>query len=82
MIVFGSVSTRGRALRRLLADTQNLQALGFQPNMTTLKIILPIGISFYTFQSMSYVIDVYRRHMPAERNFLKYAAFVSFWPQV
>ena len=59
-----------------------LLALGFQPHMATLKIVLPIGISFYTFQSMSYVIDVYRKHMPAEKNFLKYAAFVSFWPQL
>ncbi|MCC6724891.1 MAG: MBOAT family protein [Saprospiraceae bacterium] len=59
-----------------------LLALGFQPHLTTLRILLPIGISFYTFQSMSYVIDVYRRHMPAEKNFLKYAAFVSFWPQL
>ncbi len=59
-----------------------LTSVGFQPHLTTLRIILPIGISFYTFQSMSYVIDVYRKHMPAERNFLKYAAFVSFWPQL
>ena len=44
--------------------------------------ILPVGISFYTFQTMSYVIDVYRGKVPAERNLLQYALFVSFFPQL
>ena len=46
------------------------------------KILLPIGISFYTFQTMSYSIDVYRKEMPAERHLGKYALFVSFFPQL
>ena len=46
------------------------------------KILLPIGISFYTFQTMSYSIDVYRREIPAERHLGKYALFVSFFPQL
>jgi D-alanyl-lipoteichoic acid acyltransferase DltB (MBOAT superfamily) len=46
------------------------------------NIFLPIGVSFYTFQSMSYAIDVYRRDMPAERSLLRYAAFVTFFPQL
>lgn len=46
------------------------------------RIILPAGISFYTFQSMSYVIDVYRRHIPAERNFIDFSAFVSYFPHL
>lgn len=46
------------------------------------QIILPIGISFYTFQSMSYAFDVYRRHMDCERSLLRYAAFVTFFPQL
>lgn len=45
-------------------------------------ILLPVGISFYIFQALSYTIDVYRNEVPAERNFLKYALFVSFFPQL
>lgn len=48
----------------------------------TLKLFLPIGISFYTFQSMGYVIDVYRENNAAERNIFKLALFVSFFPQI
>lgn len=44
----------------------------------TLKLLLPVGISFYTFQTLSYVIDVYRGVIPAERHFGKYATFISF----
>ena len=46
------------------------------------KILLPIGISFYTFQTMSYSIDVYRKLINPERNFAKYALYVSFFPQL
>ena len=47
-----------------------------------LDIILPVGISFYTFQAVGYVIDVYRGEIKAETNFLRYALFVSFFPQL
>ena len=47
-----------------------------------LNVVLPIGISFYTFQSMSYVIDVYRRDIKPTRNLLEFAAFVSFFPHL
>ena len=47
-----------------------------------LKLLLPVGISFYTFQTLSYVIDVYRGAVPAERHFGIYATFVSFFPQL
>ncbi len=45
-------------------------------------VVLPIGISFYTFQSMSYSIDVYRGDIPAERNFLRFATYIAFFPQL
>lgn len=45
-------------------------------------IILPVGISFFTFQALSYTVDVYRGDIKAEKNFLKYALFVSFFPQL
>ncbi len=48
----------------------------------TLNLILPVGISFYTFQTLSYVIDVYRGTMPAETHFGYYALYVSFFPQL
>jgi D-alanyl-lipoteichoic acid acyltransferase DltB (MBOAT superfamily) len=59
-----------------------LASAGMQPNWHTLHIILPIGISFYTFQSMSYTIDVFRKEIKAERDFWRYATFVSFFPQL
>ncbi|MEP7242845.1 MAG: MBOAT family O-acyltransferase [Gammaproteobacteria bacterium] len=59
-----------------------LTSLGFQPHVNVLQVVLPIGISFYTFQSLGYVIDVYRRKLPAERSLLNYALFVSFFPQL
>ncbi|WP_027207505.1 MBOAT family O-acyltransferase [Butyrivibrio fibrisolvens] len=51
-------------------------------NRVDFNIILPVGISFYTFQSLGYVIDVYRQDVKAERNFFKYALFISFFPQL
>lgn len=48
----------------------------------TLDIILPVGISFFTFQAAGYVIDVYRKEIDAEKNFFNYALFVSFFPQL
>ena len=48
----------------------------------TLKLLLPVGISFYTFQTLGYVIDVYRGTTKAERNFWVYATFISYFPQL
>ena len=59
-----------------------LSALHIQLIQPKFDIILPVGISFYTFQALSYTIDVYRKEVYAERNFLKYALFVSFFPQL
>ena len=51
-------------------------------NVQQLDILLPVGISFFTFQALSYIVDVYRDEIYAERNFLRYALFVSFFPQL
>lgn len=56
--------------------------LGVQLETRTLNVILPVGISFYTFQALSYTIDVYRRRIPATLDFLQYMAFISFFPQL
>lgn len=61
---------------------QVLNGLGFDFSAPVLHIILPVGISFYLFQAMGYVIDVYRGKVEAERSFLLYALFLSFFPQV
>lgn len=58
-----------------------MQALGLPfGDDWTLRIILPLGISFYTFQTVGYTIDVYRRSLPAERDFFDFALFASFFP--
>lgn len=57
-------------------------AIGWQMSPFMLRVALPAGISFYTFQSMSYTIDVYRGHAPARTRFVDVAAFVSFFPHL
>jgi D-alanyl-lipoteichoic acid acyltransferase DltB (MBOAT superfamily) len=57
-----------------------LSILGFQVNPGTLDVILPVGISFYTFHGLSYVLDVYKNKTKAEKNFIDYSVFVSFFP--
>lgn len=62
--------------------TEMLQNFSIKLHPKTLEIVVPVGISFYTFQTLGYVIDVYRGSVPAERHFGKYAAFISFFPQL
>jgi alginate O-acetyltransferase complex protein AlgI len=59
-----------------------LRVLGFTPHLPTLRVILPVGISFYTFQEMAYTIDVYRKQTEPERDFFTFALFVSYFPQL
>jgi D-alanyl-lipoteichoic acid acyltransferase DltB (MBOAT superfamily) len=56
--------------------------LGFHLPPVAIALILPVGISFHTFQAMSYTIEVYRRRVPAEHNLLNYALYVAFFPQM
>ena len=55
---------------------------GKEINANSLNIILPVGISFYTFQTLSYTIDVYRRKLEPTKDFVAFTAFVSFFPQL
>ena len=59
-----------------------LAGIGMNGSMPLLQIVLPLGISFYTFQSMSYTIDVYRGKTAATHSPLKFLAFVSLFPQL
>jgi alginate O-acetyltransferase complex protein AlgI len=59
-----------------------LLLLGAQPHLSTLGVILPVGISFYTFQTLSYSIDVYRGVLEPRRDFIDYLAFVTFFSQL
>lgn len=59
-----------------------LNALGFSPNATGLQVVLPVGVSFYTFQALSYTIDVYRRQIRPTADPVAFFAFISFFPQL
>jgi D-alanyl-lipoteichoic acid acyltransferase DltB (MBOAT superfamily) len=59
-----------------------LNLLGVEVRAPVLNIVLPLGISFYTFETISYVVDVYRRFIPAERSFVMYGCFVTFFPKL
>lgn len=67
-----------------LIDTANTgaAAIGSAWHVTPIDLLLPVGISFYTFQSLSYTIDVYRGVLPPRRNLLDYALAVAFFPQI
>jgi D-alanyl-lipoteichoic acid acyltransferase DltB (MBOAT superfamily) len=58
------------------------QFIGVELSPVVLNIILPLGISFYTFQSISYIVDVYRRSIKPERSYLIYACYVTYFPQL
>jgi len=58
------------------------ETLGLPVTWNTLRIVLPVGISFYVFKTMSYTIDVYRRTQPAEHDLLRFATFVVFFPEL
>jgi D-alanyl-lipoteichoic acid acyltransferase DltB (MBOAT superfamily) len=59
-----------------------LEQLGFHPSLPALQVALPVGISFFTFESMSYVIDVYRRDIEPHPSYLEYLCFVAFFPHL
>lgn len=56
--------------------------LGFSAHGRAISILLPVGISFYTFQSISYVVDVYRREIEPSRDWIEFMAYISFFPQL
>ncbi|GAB3006365.1 MBOAT family protein [Cyclobacterium sediminis] len=66
----------------LESTVQLINIIGFQANPYSLQLILPVGISFYTFQTMSYTIDVYRGKIKASNDPVAFFAFVSFFPQL
>lgn len=59
-----------------------LQHIGLRPNIHTLRVILPVGISFYTFQLVSYTIDIYRNRIAPTHDYIKFFAYISFFPQL
>lgn len=69
----------GFLLQNLLAATR---AIGLDIELATPSIILPVGISFYTFQTLSYTIDIYQGHSKPGKSFLDYALYVTFFPQL
>ena len=65
---------------QVLSDTLGIFGIGFTP--AVLKLAAPIGISFYTFKVISYMVEVYRGKLTAQHNFAKYAVYVGFFPQI
>lgn len=61
---------------------QVLDSVGLHADVPTLKLILPVGISFYTFHGISYTFDVYRREIEPERNLRDFACFIAYFPQL
>ena len=65
---------------------ENLDALfdmmGYHLDWVTMIVILPVGISFYTFQALSYTIDVYQKRLPATHDIIEFLAYISFFPQL
>jgi alginate O-acetyltransferase complex protein AlgI len=59
---------------------EGLSLLGIKANFWTLQVILPVGISFYTFHGLSYIFDIYKSRIKPEKNFIDYSVFVSFFP--
>ena len=59
-----------------------LRACGFEPHVAFLQVALPVGVSFYTFQALSYTIDVYRRQITPTRDPIAFFAFIGFFPQL
>jgi alginate O-acetyltransferase complex protein AlgI len=60
--------------------SEAFELIGFHVTLSSLSIILPVGISFYTFHGLSYVIDIYKNRIHPEKDFLNYSLFVSFFP--
>ena len=83
--IFGNLLVLGffKYFNFFMESTQYLlQRIGLPASPYFLKIALPIGISFYTFQTMSYTIDIHREEMVPTRDFFNFALFVSFFPQL
>src|SRR5690606_5593996 len=59
-----------------------INIVGFDYHLSTIEVLLPVGISFYTFQSLSYMIDIHRHELKPRKKFVDYALFVSFFPQL
>ena len=66
--------------RQVVSDL--LVALGSSASLPLLHLLLPVGISFFTFQTLGYLVDVYKGQLPAERNLVTYALYVCFFPQL
>lgn len=61
---------------------ESLSVFGVDASLIRSRLLLPVGISFYTFQTLSYTIDIYRKQVESERSLVKFALFVSFFPQL
>lgn len=88
IVAFGLISNLGilfffKYINFVLGTLQSLlEIIHIKLNVPAFDMLLPVGISFYTFQALSYTIDVYRGETEPQKNFFRYALFVSFFPQL
>jgi alginate O-acetyltransferase complex protein AlgI len=66
----------------LASLAQLLRSLGAEASLPVLRVLLPVGISFYTFEAINYTVDVYRRRVAAERNLMHFLVFILFFPHL
>ena len=66
----------------ILANVNKIMSIVGAPQITLFKMITPIGVSFYTFMALSYVLDIYWKRYKAEDNFLLYAVYLSYFPHI
>ena len=67
---------------RCCARSKRLRAAGSTASSPLLKVFIPIGISFYTFEAINYTVDVFRRRVPAEKNLANFMLFITFFPHL
>lgn len=81
-VILGVLGSLKYAEFLVLNINRIISAFGFSINVPDWDMVLPVGFSFYSLQGLGYLIDIYRKKIPAERNILKYALFLSFFPTV
>lgn len=59
-----------------------LRSIGIEPRLPRLSLLMPVGLSFYTLQALGYLFDVYHKRISSEKNFIDYALFICFFPQI
>lgn len=83
LVIVLCILASGKYVNFLISNLNGiLHVFGSEGRLSFVNMLFPLGISFYTFQALGYLVDVYHESVPAEKNFFRYALFVSFFPQM